>query len=142
MPFKVDLEGSKNLKEDVMNILKSTTIRLTGRGPILDINTFLSTHSVKQAVENINAVKTELIKHLPGGESNIKSIFIKSTNAPAVPIYVDLKNTINDIKLPNNMTPAKIKKSKKTLVKRLKKNKQKKNKENSKKKLVVNKKIA
>lgn len=132
MPFRVDLEGSKNLNQDVMNILNSTTIRLTGRGPILDINAFLSTHSVQQAIENVNAVKNELLKILPGGETNIKSIFIKSTNAPAVPIFVDFKNTINDVKLPNNMTPSKIKKSKKLLVKRLKKKKQK---NNSKKKL-------
>ena len=133
MPFPVNLEGSKNLKQDVMNILNSTTIRITGRGPILDINAFLSTHSVQQAIENVNVVKNELFKSLPGGESNIKSIFIKSTNAPAVPIFLDLKNTINDVKLPNNMTPSKIRRSKKLLVKRLKKNKEKKS--SSKKKL-------
>ncbi|RMZ97840.1 ribosomal L1 domain-containing 1-like, partial [Brachionus plicatilis] len=141
MPFGVDVEGSKNLKEDVMKILNSTTIRLTGKGPVLDVNTFLSTHSVQQAVENVNAVKAELIKNLPGGESNIKSMFIKSTDAPAIPIYIDLKNTINDIKVPNNMTPAKIKKSKKLVVKRLNKQKQIKNKENSEQKNLIKKKI-
>ncbi|CAF0706001.1 unnamed protein product [Brachionus calyciflorus] len=123
MPFEVDVEGSKNLKEDVMNILNSTTIRLNGRGPVLDINTFLSTHSVQEAMENINAVRNELFKHLPGGESNIKSIFLKSTDTPAVPIFVDTKGNINEIKIPNNMTTAKVKKNKKMVVKRLQKKK-------------------
>ena len=58
---------------------------------------------------------------MPGGEQNIKSIFIKSTDAPAVPIYVDTKTNMNDVKVMNNMTPRLIKKNKKLTVKRLKK---------------------
>jgi len=83
----------------------------------------LSSHSVEQAMANLNEIKTTLVKHLPGGEQNIKSIFIKTTNSVAVPIYEDKSATnINEIKLKNNMTPSKLAKSKKVnKVKRLKK---------------------
>ena len=84
------------------------------------MNTFLTTHTVEQAVENLNAVKAELIKNLPGGESNIKAMFIKSTNQVAIPIYLNNSAVLKDIKLENNMNPKKIKKAKKLAVKRLK----------------------
>lgn len=121
MPFEVDVEKSANLKESIMDILNSTQIRLTGNGSVIDINAFLSSHSVQQALENINAIKAELFKHLPGGEQNVKSIYLKSTNTLAVPIYVDTTTNANDIKLKNNITPKKIKKVKKMKVKRLEK---------------------
>ena len=70
---------------------------------------------------NIEAVRAELIKLLPGGEANIKAMFLKSTNAAAVPIYVDASGTsVNDIKLPNNMTPRLLKKSKKRIERQVK----------------------
>ncbi len=53
--------------------------------------------------------------------TNIRSIYIKSTNTPAVPIYVDTKTDINEIKLKNNVTPRKIKKAKQYKTKRLEK---------------------
>lgn len=83
----------------------------------------MSTHSVEQAMANIDAVKTELVKHLPGGESNIKAIYLKSTDMLAVPFYTDsnLVEHINEVKIKNNMTPNKIKKAKKLNVKRLQK---------------------
>lgn len=83
----------------------------------------MSSHSVEQAMANLNEIKTTLVKHLPGGEQNIKSIFIKTTNSVAVPVYEDKSGTnINKIKLKNNMTPSKLAKSKKVnKVKRLKK---------------------
>jgi hypothetical protein len=86
-----------------------------------DINAFLSTHTVKQAVHNINTIKAELLRHLPGGMTNIRAIYIKSTNAPAVPIYVDSRADINEIKVKNNVTPRKIKKAKQYKAKRLEK---------------------
>ena len=58
---------------------------------------------------------------MPGGEKNIKSMYIKSTNTIAVPIYMDTNTNMNDISVDNNMTPRLIKKSKKMNVKRLKK---------------------
>ena len=88
-----------------------------------DINTFLSTHKVEQALANIEAVRTELVKHLPGGESNIKAIYLKSTDMLAMPIYADAKlvEHTNEVKVKNNMTPGKIKKAKKLNLKRLEK---------------------
>jgi hypothetical protein len=76
---------------------------------------------VKQALHNINTIKAELLRHLPGGMTNIKSIYIKSTNSPAVPIYVDASGDVNEIKLKNNVTPRKIKKAKQYKAKRLEK---------------------
>ena len=86
-----------------------------------DIDAFLSTHTYSEALANINAIKAELFKHLPGGEQNIKAIYLKSTNSPAVPIYVDPAGNANEIKLKNNVTPRKIKKAKQYKVKRLEK---------------------
>lgn len=78
-----------------------------------DINAFLSTHTPKQAIENINAIKKVLVENLPGGEANINSIYIKSTNQLSVPVFMNVNSNINEIKLKNNMTSGKIKKSKK-----------------------------
>ena len=49
----------------------------------------MSTHTVKQAMENIEAIKKVLIENLPGGEENIKSMFIKSTDQLSVPIFMN-----------------------------------------------------
>lgn len=35
MPVDIDIEGEKDLKETVMNILSSTFIRLNGKGIIM-----------------------------------------------------------------------------------------------------------
>ncbi len=83
----------------------------------------MSSHTAKQACQNIAAVKAELIKHLPGGEGNIKSIYIKSTDKLGVPIYVNTPEAVKDVKLENNMTPQRIKKAKKLSGKRLKRKK-------------------
>lgn len=121
MPVEIDMD--KPIKAQIDNILHSTTITLTGKGPILDVNTFLSTHTVKEACENISAVRKELVKHLPGGESNIKSIYIKSTDQIAVPIYQTDVQAVKKVKVENNMTPAKVNKAKKLSGKRLKRKK-------------------
>ncbi len=85
----------------------------------------MTTQSVKQAMENINAIKEQLFKNLPGGEKNVKSIYLKSTDAPAVPIYVDSSTNLNEVKLANNVTAKKLKKQKRSKVKRLEKKAQK-----------------
>jgi len=136
MPVEIDV-NSLTLKEDIQNVLYSTSIRLSGRGAIVDINTFLSTHTVEQALANISAVKAELIKHLPGGEANIKSMYLKSTDLLSVPVYLDTNpiEHVNEIKVANNMTPNKKKKANKLSVKRLAKRtiiEQKKNKKKEK----------
>ncbi len=92
------------------------------------MNAFLSTHTVDQAISNIEAIKSTLCKHLPGGLSNIKSMYLKSTDSIAVPIFVDTNlAAVNELKLENNMTPRLIKKAKKLVVKRLEKAKKAKN---------------
>lgn len=121
MPIEVNMDAP--LKEQLDTILHSTCITLTGKGPIIDVNTFLSTHTTKQACQNIAAVKAELIKHLPGGESNIKSIYIKSTDQVAVPIFTSDPKDFKAVQLENNMTPVKVKKAKKLSGKRLKRKK-------------------
>ena len=68
-----------------------------------DINAFLNSHSVEEATENIEAIRKTLAKCLPGGESNIKSMYLKSTNLPAIPIYVNDEENPNKIHLPNNV---------------------------------------
>ena len=76
-------------------------------------------------MENIDAIKKSLIEHLPGGEPNIKSMFIKSTDQLSVPIFVS--NMISDpseIKLKNNMTPVKVKRANKFSLKTKLKRKQ------------------
>jgi hypothetical protein len=78
---------------------------------------------------------------LPGGSDNIKSIYIKSTDSPAVPIYVDTQTNANELKLTNNMTPRLVKKSKKLSVKRLAAKKQAKSKRLAKKPKSAGKKI-
>ncbi len=122
MPIEIDI-NSANLKENIENVLSSTVIRLTGKGAIIDINTFLSTHTVEQAIDNINTVKSELIKHLPGGEANIKSIYLKSTDTISIPVYYDTNSIVHatEIKVKNNMTLNKKKRAKKLSVKRLQK---------------------
>lgn len=87
----------------------------------------MSTHSVEQAMENLNVIKTALAKNLPGGEKNIKSMFLKSTNSLALPIYEDKNGNPNQVELPNNMSQIKIKRAKKlTKIKRLNNGKTKK----------------
>jgi hypothetical protein len=85
-----------------------------------DINAFMSDHSVEQAIENINVIKDVLIRNLPGGEKNIRSICIKSTNSLAMPIYENAQVTsCNEVTVSNNMNAAKVKIAKKKSTKRL-----------------------
>jgi len=120
MPLEIDLEKEDDLHKTVAGIVDSTLIRLNGKGTLLDINCFLSSHSVAQATENLVHLKSELLKNLPGGEANIKSLHLKATNSIAVPVYVDMIGDPNKVKVPNNMTPVKVKKIRKMTVKRLK----------------------
>lgn len=60
----------------------------------------------------MEAIRAILAKNLPGGEKNIKSIYIKSTNSPALPIYSDEQGNPNQVDMPNNMSVGKIKRSK------------------------------
>ena len=75
-------------------------------------------------MENIEAIKKVLIENLPGGEENIKSMFIKSTDQLSVPIFMNKIDDPSVIKLKNNMTPSKIKKANKFSVKTKLKRKQ------------------
>jgi len=126
MPIEIEIENDKkDLGASVKDILHSTMIHLSGKGVVIDIKAFLSTHSVSQILENLSAIKRVLAETLPGGEANIKSMYLKATNALAVPIYVDQSGrSLNEIKVPSNMTPAKIKLERKKTVKRLRKKKE------------------
>ena len=64
-------------------------------------------------MENIEAIKKCLIENLPGGEENVKSIFLKSTDQMSVPIYASTLNDPSVIKLENNMSERKVKRAKK-----------------------------
>jgi hypothetical protein len=55
-----------------------------------DVQAFTTEHSVKQAIENINSIRSKLNEVLPGGDKIIKSISLKSTDSLSVPIYVNL----------------------------------------------------
>jgi hypothetical protein len=71
---------------------------------------------------NLQEIIQMLVKHLPGGESNIKSIYLKSTDSKmALPIYVDFKGNPNEIKVPSNLSLQQMKKKTARSVKRLKK---------------------
>jgi hypothetical protein len=72
-------------------------------------------------MENVEAIKKCLIENLPGGEENIKSMFLKSTDQMSIPIYQSALKDPSVIKLANNMTVSKVKRAKKfSVTKRLK----------------------
>jgi len=126
MPLFIDISDEKQtLSDKVRQVLDSTLIRLNGKGPMVDVQAFLSDHNVSQAMANIAAIKTALIKHLPAGEANIKAIYLKTTNGIAVPLFFDNKTDMNKLRIPSNMTPRLVKKSQKLSVKRLTKKKEK-----------------
>jgi len=111
MPIEIDVENCKDLKQTVMDVLNSTVIRFTGKGAIIDVSAFLSSQSVEEALANIGAIRATLAKQLPGGEANVKAIYLKSTNAPAVPIYA-APAAPGELKLPSNMSLAKKRRAK------------------------------
>lgn len=144
MPIPVDLD-KPNAAETIKNIFQSTVIHLNGKGPLIDIPAFLNTHTVEQAVKNIECIRAKLTEVLAGGDANIKTIYLKLKNSISIPIYISDKNP-NEVKMPNNVTPE-IKKKSARQVKRLKskskeveKKTEKKPKKNlAKKKLIKNK---
>ena len=72
-------------------------------------------------MENVEAIKKCLIENLPGGEENIKSMFLKSTDQMSIPIYQSALQDPSVIKLANNMTVSKVKRAKKfSVTKRVK----------------------
>lgn len=128
MPIDVDLENTDKLHETVTDIVHSTLIRLNGKGPIIDIQAFNSSHTLDQAMANIECIRAELVKHLAGGIQNIKSIHLKATNTIAVPFFANFETNPNEIVVTNNMTPAKKLRAKKDELKRLQKTSLKKSK--------------
>jgi len=129
MPIEVELENEKKDLESTVKdiVLNSTAINFNGKGALIDIKAFSSTHSVTQILENLSAIKKTLAAHLPGGEANIKAMYVKATNTVAVPIFVADQQqqaaSLNEIKVPSNMTPKKVKRERKKAVKRLQKKK-------------------
>ena len=73
-------------------------------------------------MENVEAIRKCLVENLPGGESNIKSMFLKSTDLISVPFYLNTTNSVDSVKMENNMSVAQVKRAKKfTLKSKLKK---------------------
>lgn len=102
-------------------MLDSTNLDIIMCLQFSDINAFLSSHTVEEAVENLEQIKSELFKHVPGGVSNIKAMFLKATNTVAVPLYIAQDGDANAVKVPSNMTEARVKRTRRITVKRLKK---------------------
>lgn len=148
MPIEIDLEKCEdNLKQTIDEILSSTTIRLHGKGPIIDVHAFNSNNTVQEAMANISAIREQLEKCLPGGLDNIKCIYLKATDeSVSLPIYVSnplvTKTTeekepaptaAEELKIKNNMTKAKKLRKKKKDSKRVKRIAAKKEKSSKKK---------
>jgi hypothetical protein len=110
MPIEINLE-STNVKEQIENIFESTIINLNGRGPLIDVHAFLSTHTIEQAINNINTIRSKLNECIHGGSDNIKAIYLKLHNSISIPIYLNNITNPNDIKMPNNITKIQLNKS-------------------------------
>lgn len=121
MPIEIEI-NPETLRSTVEEIIHSTMIRLNGKGTMIDINAFLSSHSVPQAMENLEALRVEFMKVVPGGEPNIKSMFLKTTNSVAVPLFQAAASlNLNEVKVESNMTGQTAAKHRRKTVKRLKK---------------------
>jgi hypothetical protein len=55
-----------------------------------EVQAFSTEHSVKQAIENIDCIRSKLKEVLPGGEKLIKGIYLKSTDSISIPIFINM----------------------------------------------------
>lgn len=119
MPIEIDLDSLK-APEKIRDIFESTIINLNGKGPLIDIHAFLSTHTIEQALDNINTIRNKLNECIHGGSDNIKAIYLKLHNSLSIPIYINNDSfNPNTIKMPNNVTE--IQRNKSIRLKRLQK---------------------
>jgi hypothetical protein len=49
----------------------------------------MSSHTVSEAIENINTIRDKFSSIVDGGTKNIKAIYLKTTNKTSLPIYIN-----------------------------------------------------
>lgn len=98
MPVKVNL-GAKPLKNEIDRVVNNTRCVLHGTGSSSLVTVAHDRLKKSDIVSNILAACTQLADKLPGGQENIRNIYIKGSETAAVPVYVDLESA-NSVKLP------------------------------------------
>eukprot|EP00850_Spirogloea_muscicola_P001919 SM000007S20879 [mRNA] locus=s7:696898:698265:+ [translate_table: standard] len=84
-PIPVSLKGS-NWAEQIRRACDSTYLYL-GSGACCVLRTARTSHSEQEVVDNVMAVIEEAAKLIPRKWSNIKSIYMKTQDSAALPIY-------------------------------------------------------
>lgn len=88
---------SKSFKKDIIAARDSTYLFLNS-GVTSTIRLGNQDFTVKQIVENAEAVIAEAVKHIPRQWKNIQAIHLKTTNSASLPIYNSL-STVEDFTL-------------------------------------------
>lgn len=98
VPVKVDLDA-KDLKTVVEKAVNNTRCTLQGTGSSCLVTVAHDKMEKEQIVGNVEAACKQLMEQVPGGKSNIRNMYIKSTDTASVPIYLDTESA-NKVKLP------------------------------------------
>lgn len=97
VPVKVNM-GVKPLKKEIDKAVNNTRCILQGSGSSCLVTVAHDRQSKAEIVSNILAACTQLAERLPGGQQNIRNIYIKGPDTAAIPVYIDLESA-NKVKL-------------------------------------------
>ncbi|GAB6020460.1 Ribosomal L1 domain-containing protein 1 [Chamberlinius hualienensis] len=87
LPVAVNLKA-QDLSKEFEKIFQQTYFHFTGRGSVSSFHVANACHSPEQVIENVTSALNELVKVLPGGLNNIRTIRIKKSTSMAIPIYI------------------------------------------------------
>lgn len=87
-PIPVDLRK----KDWVAQVKKACccTYLIKSGGTCLNIKVGLTSFAPKEVVENVRAALEQAVKHIPKGWNNVQSLFLKTAESAALPVYQTL----------------------------------------------------
>lgn len=98
VPVSVNL-GLKDLKKEIDRTVNNTRCELNGAGSSSMFCIGNNKMGKNQLANNLLAACKQLAEKVPGGQANVRNMHIKTTDTPAIPVYMNLESP-NDIKLP------------------------------------------
>ncbi|KAH3863358.1 hypothetical protein DPMN_026343, partial [Dreissena polymorpha] len=100
-PIPVNL-SAQNLKSKLEDVVNNTRLVLEGTGSSSCVTVAHNHLSKSQIVDNMVAACSQVAEKLPGGQDNIKNIYIKGADTKALPVYFDFGG-LDDVDLPDKV---------------------------------------
>jgi len=97
-PLQVNLD-SKKLRTEFECALRTTQCIVSGKGSMFGVDVGHTGMSVDDLTSNIEAAIQKVAATLPGGQTNLRNINIKTTHSPSIPLYVAF-GSAEDVQLP------------------------------------------